>query len=519
MANRNQNASKKWDKRSSKNKRNGNRSNKGYNKKTEGQDFKDDIQEGYGSNDPAWYAADTRIMLDAASFPFNRRTGSLIVRDKFPDEAIPGILALKTVPTFGLNEFADSPVRVAAQRLYTTMRVTQSGQKNYDPVDFFVYMAAMGQVYSFIVWAQRLYAYSMTFSQKNEYWPKGFAAAENVSPVGLLDGTQLAQFRYWLNNFINRASAFAVPNTLPYFNKLAFQYRDIYIDNAATLKNQMYMYSPEGFHKFTINSQTSAGELIYAPLPNNATLAQIEAYGDNLLYAIYEQEDAGTMSGDIVKTWGNNVVKLAQVPEVIDIQPIYDPLVLQQIKNTRVVSTLDPQSTNLIQSSGILYSIPKLTGQTTLNESVDLNRITSDLLLTVDSAEPTAAEVMELTRNIPVQATADTAGTAHIQCGTFVVHMLRFVTHDPAHNTFTVTTSLAWIGGTYSVSASATLIRMLKEFHYAPTFTICDGTGNLEKDIIDTDNWTIIRHYDLVPVHETAWLNMLAVPTIGLVRK
>lgn len=515
MANRNKNN---W-KRDGRQKRDRRNQGKERNYDKKDREFKDDVQEGYGSNDPAWYAADTRIMIDAASFPFNKRTGSLIKRALYPDTVIPGIVGLKCVPTFGLNEYANSPVRVAAQRLYTTMRVTQSGQKNYDPVDFFIYMAAMGHIYSFIVWCQRLYMYAMTFSQQNDYWPKGFAAAEQIDPAGLMNGTEIAKFRYWLNNFINRASAFAVPDTLPYFKKLAFQYRDVYIDNAASLKNQMYLYTPTGFHKFHINEETSAGELVFKPLPTNANLTQIMEYGDELLYAIYEQEDAGTMSGDIVKTWGNSIIKLAQMPEYVELKPIYDPLVLQQIKNTRVVEQLDEASTKLFQENGILTSIPKLLGQTSAQQMADLNRLSSDLVLTVDSGEPSAAEIMELTRNIPVMAAADTGGNIHIQCGTFAVKRVLIVIADPVNNTFTVEYEYGRIGNAFTVDTILNRLQAIKEFHYMPTVTVFNAeNGDLIRDVMDTDNWTVIRHWDIVPVHEVAWLNLLAVPTIGLAK-
>lgn len=311
------------------------------------------------ANDPAWYSRDEALLRDAASLPFSLPFGADV--PIFPtstpipgvstqpydlkNHSIPGVCTLVVKPSMGFNMDKSSPANVCANALYTHIRYNNSGRKNYDPADIFIYVATFGEIYSFLMWCIRLYNYAYMYSQRNWYLAKDLILANGVDPDDIV--SNLANFRYWINSMINKISSFCVPADIDYFKRRVWLFSNYYIENPyGNLKDQMYQLAPEGFYKFELESEFHAGKLHYERLPNIGDDGEITSYMkvsklseifESLMENITGDEDFGLMSGDILKSYQGNIITLSQIGEEGGILPVYDPYVLSQFKNATVI--------------------------------------------------------------------------------------------------------------------------------------------------------------------------------------
>lgn len=315
---------------------------------------------GTSINDPAWYAQDPQLLADAARIPFSLPFGSstdilspISVNDCYDADGVaskivnpgvnslhlPGIVSLRIKPSYGYQKDKNDPANVAASSFYTFVRYVNSGRKNYDPADLYIYTATIADLYSFVVWCQRLYSMAFMYSQANYFVGKRWIEIQHVDSNNLLHN--LANFRYWINAFINKVASYAIPASINLFKRRAFMYSSVYIENPyGNIKDQMYMFSPDGFYKFAIDP-VGKGMLEYEPLfdagANNLTVDDIMKYGESLLKPIWADEDFGLISGDIIKSYGSNLIGLSSQPDDAGILPVYDPYVLSQFKNANIL--------------------------------------------------------------------------------------------------------------------------------------------------------------------------------------
>lgn len=299
------------------------------------------------TNDPSWYSSDENIMRDAASIPFSWAVGTTVDIGIASDYTIPGICALHTMPSFGYAETFADPLNVAATAVYSNIRYANSGSKNYDAPDLMMYILAMSQVYSYINMLQRVYGISMLYSQRNRYLPKALLKAMNVDFEDVI--SNLANFRYGINVLVNKASSFAVPSVFTLFNRQAFLYQNVYCEGTS-IKDQLYMYVPDGFYQFGLVDNASAlGYIPFTPAAVTGnlntdvyslfTVDQLLQYGSSLLQSLLSSEDMNIMSGDILKAYGDQgIVKLAQISPDYVITPVFDIAVLEQMKNSVALS-------------------------------------------------------------------------------------------------------------------------------------------------------------------------------------
>lgn len=315
-------------------------------------------------NDPSWYSNDPQLLLDAASIPFSEAFGSQVCQvehgiktmgdkqvqiTKGTNSTIPGIGVLSVRPSYGYSVDRNSPINVAAQMLYTHVRYNNSGRKNYDQTDLMLYMMALSEIYSFVFWMKRIYASAFMFSQRNFYVGKALLAAQDVDPDDI--ARNLAAFRSRLNIYINKVSAFVIPSNIELFKRRAFMYSGLYTESeTGNLKDQLYMFRPEGFHKFTVDA-TYGGCLKYikANAGNSPLTAdQLFELGDSLLDNITGDEDFGIMSGDLLRAFGSNLLGISSQEDEAALVPMFDAYVLAQFKNASLHHMDAPQSHTFI---------------------------------------------------------------------------------------------------------------------------------------------------------------------------
>lgn len=379
------------------------------------------------SNDPSWYYPSEQILRDVASIPFSHMAGTKV---KLGNENtasnysvyIPGLLTIELQPTMGNSEDQTSAINSAAFQLYSWVRHANSGHANYDAPDMMLYIMAMSQAYSFINFAQRLYGCAMLYSNMNRYLPKLLIEAQQVDFDDLQ--SNLANFRAWLNMLITKTASFSVPSQIKLFLRHSFLYQNIYIEGTS-IRDQLYMYVPFGFMQYQLNTDGS-GMLKTVPWKrsdgnaNKYTVNEIIAYGNALLQPLFDSEDIGIMSGDIMKAYGGDVIKLSLIPESYIIAPIMDIRVLEQMKNATCLGdvtytlTQNPTHAYLIGKAEVtnLTAEPN-PGSHLLNAYKDIymNYASENRLLTTTTADVGPDLVIENTRLMTNGVWSDTDNT------------------------------------------------------------------------------------------------------------
>jgi hypothetical protein len=506
------------------------------------------------SNDPEWYSRDARLLADAASIPFSTPFGAQmdflrLSGMAFPggtinklgstakNYAMPGVCTLRLKPSMGNNLSMQSPANICANALYAHVRYVNNGRKNYDPADLFMYASFFGDMYSFLVWCVRLYNYAFMYSQRNWYVGRNLIMANGVDPDDLV--LNLANFRYWINSVINKISSYAVPSDIYYFKRRAFLYANYYIENPYNnLKDQLYQFVPDGFYKFDFDSN-GAGKLSYlkCDFTNPWKLNNFAAYFNSLMQNVTGDEDFGLMSGDILKAYGANIIRLSQVEPEAGLLPVYDQYVLSQFKNAVVCGGVyrgDPTHTYTIGNDTYQYGdvCQAPDGVITSLETCDWanNRglsvvVASEQMLTVETPEPNIGDVVEASRlHTHYMLVVGTIGYV-LQSGTEIVVGLTF--SDEPNNVGSDLGS-SWYDGGSSPSAqvinvvNATVSRMSASFKYAPVCYKVNRSNPHDQSevygvypISNIDNYTMVTAEQLSRINECAMLSLFYVPGVA----
>lgn len=271
---------------------------------------------GHGFNDPAWYATNSQILKDAASFSYNDALGAPFRVDRIWDfqnparpsiftASIPGLMSIQLYPTPGVSTDHFSPINIAAQNIYSYVRYQNSGAANYNPPDLMMYLLAMDSLFSCWNWMKRIYGIASQYSQKNRYMPYALLRANGLKPDEIF--ANLSDLRAFINQCAARISAFCVPAVMPYFVRHSWLYSNVYKDSD-TDKAQQYMFVPAIFYQYDETSSTTGTQLTQVNVCNHNTgtpigfsaLCQIIT---DMMNALQYSEDVGIMSGESLNSF------------------------------------------------------------------------------------------------------------------------------------------------------------------------------------------------------------------------
>lgn len=530
-------------------------SKKGYSKKPTGsKSFKenDKYPKEEGSNDPAWYAANQSLLRDAASIPYSWPIGTPIdlsdpVNQSLTNRkfTVPGIQTIYLQPSVGFSSDPSSPINVASNANYAFVRHENSGHANYDAPDLMLYIMSMTQVYSYIVFLQRVYGAATLYAQKNRYLPDALLKAMRVNSVDVLNN--IANLRYGINILISKAASFAVPSTMTVFARHAFLYGSIYTEGNS-IKDQLYMYSPAAFWKYKWDDVSQAGKLETVPFTDTegASVDALLAYGNDMLNRLIYDEDINIMSGDILKAYKSDVLKLAPLQTDYPMIPIYNLGVLEQMKNTTPVgNTIQNTDINQNASKAWLTHEPRTaitaTGTPWVIEAlrIGMRSLTGNRIITTSFDEATPEVTMENTRltvgGFGYAYTAQTSASCNIYCGSEIPVSCSYFVYNVATSatgvdTLTLSESkLAYVDtvALSDMNAVEPEVRQLllpMNFKYRPAAlvqtwtqvgTTSDTTFKGQTLAWDVDNYAVLTAQDIRKLHEAALMNELAVPSIG----
>lgn len=520
--------------------------------KNKRKDCKDNINEDVdnGRNNPSWYGADPAILRDAASIPFSWATGSQTVLQTSPSvkHTIPGICTISLVPTVGVSDSPNSAVNIAMNSMYTYVRHANSGHANYQSTDLMIYVLSMSQIYSYINFLMRIYGMASLYSQRNRYLPTALLRANYVDPQSIMD--HMADFRSGINILINKAASFAVPDSMTIFQRHAFLYQNLYTEGTS-IKDQLYMYVPYSFLQYGEVSEKGANLTSKAFIKGTPyTYDELLKYGNDLLNPLVASEDIGIMSGDILKAFGGNILKLASLPEVFEIMPVFDIGVLEQMHNATLIPYADYSVTQEIDEAQLTTWLKAgmgswglsntqtriLTGYSVTNRSVYLTTTTADTSpeLVMESSRLMArcdSTITSTNTSSNVTFSNFTYGT-EIPVLTTIWYFSgageQFQLNSKSYDSFMCTIpSISYTD--VKNGAWASDITNYSQFRFAPLMPLWSGavasasTGNPYLELYNgyylgmIDNYAVLNKQDIARLHDAAVLNELNVPFVSRV--
>lgn len=287
-------------------------------------------------------AADTRsvsqtkvfenLKFDASNIIFNNLLGTRL--SAFNNEVVPGIMVAHLTPNFNSK---NDMINMVSTSIYTYVRHANSGRTNYEKSDLMIYLLAVAEIMKMITEAARVLGLANFYQTRNLYSSKlidalGFESDDFRS--------NMANYRYALNNIIHRIKAFAIPKVFNYYDEAISSVSYAYKDEDHDM-SQMIMFKYSQFGKFD-PTQTGGSSIQFENAPGtlgarvkfSTLINMINQYID----VLRDNEDINIMSGDILKTYGAELFVMEPLPTDFYIEPVYDPLVLMQLNNATIVS-------------------------------------------------------------------------------------------------------------------------------------------------------------------------------------
>lgn len=517
-------------------------------------------------NDPGWYARNDVMLTAAASFPYAYPVGSTVdlnnpilntLAGTGSKYVVPGLMTLAVSPAFGRSDNGQSALNVAAQAVYSKVRHTNSGARNYNAPDLMVYLICMDQVYSYINYLMRAYGMATLFAQRNRYLYDALLLSQGINPNSLR--RNLANYRAAINVLIDKAAQFAVPATMPVFRRHAMLYAGLYAEGE-TVKDQLYMYVPDAFYKFSLDSD-GAGQAELSPcnwtqphqthsfVGEGVDFGVLLDYGEDMIRRLVESEDFGLISGDILHAYASNVLTLQTLPEVYPIVPETNLNVLEQIKNATCIK-YDVAIGNIQQDATKAYLVhtahasynkkfeePGQSEQYYTGQRVAIKALMENKLVSTIRSNPTPSDSMEITRltlgAINYGSDNSTSSWVDLIYGAEIpirAHYFGYSydTADGQWKLFTMASSYTdahYVGETANLEVNEVRryarmssfkfhpcdhVLVFKDGVTAPAVSFTDGFM-----IFDVDNFTVLSNDNLKQLHEIAIMGLFNVDILG----
>jgi len=298
-------------------------------------------------------------------------------------------------------------------------------------------------------------------------------------------------------------------------------------------KAQMYMYVPAYLWKFALNTDQSGmlatrevtcaldannGQIIPANDANLLKHSNLMTIGNDLLDAIYRDEDAGIISGDIIKAYGvDKLWKLTEIAPEYATLPIFSEEVLTQIHNTRFFGAVAWQDTNIPGQVDIacldLIQDPSINKGTLIFEPIAARNVSNcyDAILDTWKEDPSADDVIVATRNMLYANKLADRKYAIVSSGT-ELPLFADVFYFNTVNTLTKETLYGYDSWWHNLGTGQSVLTKFNEY---PHHIVDDGNGNLVDINGELSNYTILGGNEIMKMNESAILSEFAVPFFG----
>nr|AVA30671.1 capsid protein [Picobirnavirus sp.] len=343
-------------------------------------------------NDVSWYTRYPQLTDNVARIPFSYKPGMKIpfavgslgnnggTTTAYVE--IPGAMQIKFLPSIGWSSNVTDPASVAARELYAKVRQAYSGTLPENAPDIIMYLMALDSIFANLGALKRIYRTINAYSSMNYSMPDALLSAMGINQTCANNiRSNLADYRYRLNNLILQSQKFKCPAVFDIFNRHYWMNDNVYTDVPSAM-GQAYVFCQMGYYWYSEATADTGGKLELVRWTHNngtssdpwATYVQMFDYCQSMIELLSNSEDAYTISGHLMRAFegspnffvdtindSNDKLVLSYVPEV-----------LLQIQNLKAVPGMESNvgSITIIQPG---TSTITATGWTTANITQDPN--------------------------------------------------------------------------------------------------------------------------------------------------
>lgn len=290
---------------------------------------------------------------------------------------IPGVMSIRYKPMFGGTDEADNQtVTMAARSIFSFVRSANSGSKNYEATDLFMYLMGMSTLVASFAEVQRLISLCKLYKVENRNFPYAIAYAMGYKSIASEQGELLTLLgRY--NIAVSRFNQFCLPDVFPITWRWAWLNSNVYYDDD-NARSQIYVFQPTGSWEFSETLSKTGSSLNYVRYGDSgASLQNVEisiksclTKIERVLSAYTNSTDLALMSGDVLKAYGvDRMVKLKEIdPSAIpDLQIYHNTAVLEMVSNLTVNPYVDSIGGFIQDDNGNLGYASAATGTSIVN--------------------------------------------------------------------------------------------------------------------------------------------------------
>lgn len=320
------------------------------------------------SNDVSWYSRNPQLLVAAGQIPYPYRPGMLMPyweADPAPTTAtkqsyaIPGIMSLSWVPSFGNSNSTTDPISVVGKEIYARVRAAYSGQLDADAPDYVVYIGALDGVFTYLAWLKRVYRTVSLYTPENYLFPDQMLAAYGFTNARVRQQLTTQKTLLWqlINELILMSRKYRCPAVMDLFNRHYWMSDNVYSD-APSPRAQLYVYNPGAVFKVTEVPVSGGTDMVqglrltaipHTAAANSTIVETLYNYGLGLIQALDAWDDAYTISGYLMRAYdGVPSFTVAELEQNEMLTSAYEPEVLAQIENFRSVEAYGVSGSNTL---------------------------------------------------------------------------------------------------------------------------------------------------------------------------
>jgi hypothetical protein len=291
-------------------------------------------------NDPTWYYPNDRIRDSYASLPLNvvggvkDKVNTLNSSTQLLSTAATGIMTIRLHEGIGPANYMTDPINQTAFLLWSHVRSMMSGSSlPVDPADIMMYVLGVRSLYAWMSELIKVYGLLTQYTWENFYLPEALVTAEGFSYRDLM--YHRPQFYAYLEESIAKVNRFIMPTTMGVFNRTVHMSEAVYFDSS-TYRSQIYDFVWDNHYKYTYTDTGTTLVDVWADgRPTGMTFDDIQVYTEELINAMFTNEDVGTISGYMSKAFPKERLTLAMPTADYRTPLVYSEEMLMQIQNIK----------------------------------------------------------------------------------------------------------------------------------------------------------------------------------------
>lgn len=518
------------------------RSNTRQNNNKRNQNYKDEIIDDRkeGSNDIADYGSPDFIKA-AAQLNFTNPLGKPIGYQFYSGSdtsvtynlnrdgvtSAPGVMGIGIASVPGWCSTGADVGNIFARNFYAWIRHQNSGHANYDAPDMAHYVLAINEIHAMIQHCIRIYGIARTYSSMNRYMPETVLSAMGVDvhASGADLYQNLAAYRAALLNLMVKAGTFVIPDDFKFNKHYRECFTSVYMDGE-TSKSQLYVFRPSYYRVYEAAATPRGGKLVAKACNETYNAWTWLGFIDEMLRGMVGNEDMNIMSGDILKAYGaDKVYKLPYFDENYTVFPVYNPEILLEIHNLKLVGT--PWTTDVLDITqdpdlGIILCTPYFNASTMAHGGICP-------ILDMPVENPNPAQIITACRytNVGGVAWDSTAKaykyTPHSLMSEVVTQLRMVYKHTDANGKWVDATDnlrQAFNGGL--ATSEQNMISRLQYFGWHPNVYFVTIPNTSDRNTVqveamgnEIDNYTVVDVGTLSRIHDAALVGLFRVPLMG----